>query len=529
MAIVQISRITHRKGLRENLPQLDGAELGWATDTRQLYIGNGTVADGAPVVGNTEILTEFSDLLSFAAGYTYKGEAAGYTVQTGPTVNDPTVRSIQSKFDDIASVRDFGAVGDGVTDDTAAINRAMQQLFCREINPQIRRSLFFPAGVYKVTSSIRIPPYCLIWGEGADSSIIQMTGTVLSDSNRYVARTCDSKFQIGNDITNDNAIAPQYISIKNMSFIQAINNGVGASCMLIDQANNMYLEGINFTGPLTALDLSNTGGEIKGVDFNSVASIICEQINLQNCQFFGLNYAVNSGETISSITISDSEFDTLTRGVVLGNPSSGTGPTGFRIISSVFDNIYAEGIWFNDVEMCISSQNTFYDVANTLNGVGSPANPVIRILNDNNVSAYDQFERPNSDAIVIPRIIITGSPVTTVSLVQQGRYARENGRTVALAQNFSAAFLDINATYTKAFRLDYTIIRGTSIRTGQLNVSASLSDGSSLTLAYDDEFNENNSTGVTLSVQQAGSQISVVYAMTAGTNASLIYSLSYLA
>ena len=60
MAIVQISQITNRKGINSNLPQLAGAEFGWSTDTRQLYIGNGTLQDGAPVVGNTEILTEFS-------------------------------------------------------------------------------------------------------------------------------------------------------------------------------------------------------------------------------------------------------------------------------------------------------------------------------------------------------------------------------------------------------------------------------------------------------------------------------------
>jgi hypothetical protein len=529
MAIVQISRITHRKGLRENLPQLDGAELGWATDTRQLFIGNGTVADGAPVIGNTEILTEYSDLLGFATGYVYKGEAAGYTVQTGPTANNPTVRSIQSKFDDIASVRDFGAVGDGTTDDTAAINRAMQQLFCREINPQIRRSLYFPAGVYKITSSIRIPPYALLWGEGPDSVIIQMTGTTLTDSNRYVARTCDSKFQIGNDITNDNAIAPQYITIRDMSFNQTITSGVGATCFLLDQANNVSFEGVNFTGSLTALDLNDTSHEIAGVDFNSVASIICEQIYLDSCQFFGLNYAVNTGETISSVTISNTEFNTLSRGIELGNPSSGTGATGFRVLSSVFDNIYAEGVWFNDVEMCISAQNTFYDVANSLNGVGSPSNPIVRIGNDNNVSAYDSFQRPDNDAIVIPRIIVVGGTSTTSSQLQHGRYARELGKTFTLAPSFTQTILSMNSTYTKAFRMDYTIVRNTSIRTGQLTVAAAQSDGSSLTLSYDDEYSENSPVGVTLSVNQAGSQVNVVYTTTAGSSASLTYSLHYLA
>ena len=63
MAIVQISQITNRKGLQENLPQLAGAELGWSVDSRKLYIGNGTLQEGAPEIGNTEILTEFSDLV----------------------------------------------------------------------------------------------------------------------------------------------------------------------------------------------------------------------------------------------------------------------------------------------------------------------------------------------------------------------------------------------------------------------------------------------------------------------------------
>ena len=96
MAIVQISQITNRRGLAVNLPQLAGAEFGWSTDTRQLWIGNGTLEEGAPVVGNTEILTEFSDILNFTNTYTYKGQAAGYTVQTGPTPGTPVSLSLQN-------------------------------------------------------------------------------------------------------------------------------------------------------------------------------------------------------------------------------------------------------------------------------------------------------------------------------------------------------------------------------------------------------------------------------------------------
>lgn len=61
MAVTQISKIQVRRGRQENLPQLSAGELGWAIDTQQLYIGNGTFAEGAPSEGNTEILTALSN------------------------------------------------------------------------------------------------------------------------------------------------------------------------------------------------------------------------------------------------------------------------------------------------------------------------------------------------------------------------------------------------------------------------------------------------------------------------------------
>ena len=83
MAIVQISRIAHRSGLLQNLPQLAKAELGYSVDQRRLFIGNGQLTDSAPETGNTEILTEYSDILNLANSYTFKNNDAGYNPQTG--------------------------------------------------------------------------------------------------------------------------------------------------------------------------------------------------------------------------------------------------------------------------------------------------------------------------------------------------------------------------------------------------------------------------------------------------------------
>jgi len=218
MAIVQVSRITNRKGLADNLPQLAGAEFGWVIDQRKLYIGNGTIAEGAPAIGNTEILTQYSDILNVATTYTYKGEHAGYTVQTGPTSSDAVTQTLQAKLDNFASVLDFGATGDGVTDDTDAINRALFQLFCRQTNTTIRRSLYFPAGTYRITNSIKVPPFAKLWGDGPDSAILEMDVSSDSSFGSYVLRTADSLQQTGVNIGSNSATAPKDIVITGMSF-----------------------------------------------------------------------------------------------------------------------------------------------------------------------------------------------------------------------------------------------------------------------------------------------------------------------
>jgi len=66
MPIVQISKLQHRSGADSDLPQLDIGELGYATDSQRLYIGDDhTVANVVSEHNNTystEILTEHSNI-----------------------------------------------------------------------------------------------------------------------------------------------------------------------------------------------------------------------------------------------------------------------------------------------------------------------------------------------------------------------------------------------------------------------------------------------------------------------------------
>jgi hypothetical protein len=59
MSIIQISRIQQRAGNLVDLPQLDNAQLGWATDARRLFIGRVS----APYVDeNVEVITSYSNI-----------------------------------------------------------------------------------------------------------------------------------------------------------------------------------------------------------------------------------------------------------------------------------------------------------------------------------------------------------------------------------------------------------------------------------------------------------------------------------
>lgn len=532
MAIVQISQITNRRGLQADLPQLAGAELGWSIDERRLFIGNGTLEEGAPVIGNTEILTEFSDIINIDTTYTYKGLAAGYTVQTGPAPGAPVTQSLQSWLDQFATVKDFGAVGDGVTDDTAAINRALYQLYCREVNPQIRRSLFFPAGVYRVTETILIPPFATLWGEGPAGSVIRLDNSV-DDSTltAYVARTADSLQQFGANIGTNNAIPPQFITISNLGFQ---NLDPITDVFLVQDAVNCSFQNVNFLGPRVAADLTSAAPDTSCLRFASTASLVCNQIVFDSCKFSGTIYGINTDQQIKGTTITNSEFNTLHQGVVLGTGVVvDGGATGTRIHSNLFDNIYNEGIIFGDVQLNASGHNIFYDVGNHFNGPLNPASVIVDIQSDNNVSISDMFERATAFSGTFPRININDTTAITTTnsyRISVGQFVRESGTIASLINNTSSptAIISESSANTQAFAIDYTIIRGTTFRTGRLVVATSSADSTG-DLSYTDDYTENGNTGINLTVNEVSNTTNVLYTSTnTGLNATFVYSLTYL-
>lgn len=575
MAIVQISRITNRKGLAVDLPEpLAGAELGWVVDERRLFIGNGTLEEGAPVVGNTEVLTEFSDILSFADQYTYQGTAAGYTVQTGVTPGTPITQSLQDRLDSFVVVTDFGATGDGVTDDTAAINRALYQLYCVQNNTQTRRGLFFPAGTYIVTDTINVPSFAKLYGEGLEGSIIsfnvqnwaantayasgvlvyntsnttyyrsiakvQATGISVTDTDywtsttlpTYVMRTADSMQQTGANIATNGATPPQNIDVSEISIVtNKSNHG-----MLVEKANQCYFN-VNIAGPLTTAGLTTTVNGTVAVEFSSTASLPCTQIEFNGFAFSGFTYGVNTAQQIVSALFTGGSFDTLYQGILLGGASlSNGGAQGVRVTNNIFDNIYEEGVYFYGVNMNATGYNIFYDVGNHFNGAGNPASSVMTIDSISNVSMGDMFERSLAQAATYPRIKLYNTTTSTIpaaiaidnsAQIQMGSFIRETGQQATItAGATNTTLFTVNTVFIKAFRMDYTIVVDTSVRTGTMTIVNDPDDSAGDTLQSVDDYVENSHTDVTLAVTDVAGTITVSYA--AARTGLIYYSLTHL-
>ncbi len=169
MAVIQISKIQVRRGQKNSgigVPQLSSAEFAWAVDSQELFIGNGSVAEGAPAVGNTKVLTEHDNILELAASYRFAADDNSITLSVA--------RGLQSKIDEVqVSVVDFGAVPDGSTDSTLAFTTAINELF-KNSNDKFKKVLAVPNGVYLFLDDLIIPSNVLIKGENSQETVLEI-------------------------------------------------------------------------------------------------------------------------------------------------------------------------------------------------------------------------------------------------------------------------------------------------------------------------------------------------------------------
>ena len=109
------------------------------------------------------------------------------------------------------SVKSFGAVGDGVTDDTAAIQQAID--YIDVAGNYGKNTLFFPSGKYLVTSTLVLPANCKMLGAGVWNSVDHPLGSTILGKHTgaaVVSLVGKNYSQIENlHIFGDSTVTPQ--------------------------------------------------------------------------------------------------------------------------------------------------------------------------------------------------------------------------------------------------------------------------------------------------------------------------------
>ena len=499
MAITQISRIQHRRGLATDLPQLAAGELGWVIDEQRLFIGNGTVADGAPAVGNTEIVTAGSASFSTALSYFYKGYLGASTPIVTGASGDFT-RTVQAKLDDFASVKDFGALGDGTTNDTSAIQRALDELYTDtdRDDERSRRILYFPAGDYRINASLKIPPYAHLRGEGIGRTVIYMSASA------PVAVCQDALKKVWGSIGTTGATTPTNITAEGITF----QNGSSYGGVSIDNAINVKFTRCEFRGAYAAGGTDNSNG--KGITVRSTNALPCSKIIFDGCTFTKFARLVDLSMDVTHMRFINCDFNTGYYGAIIGDEwdasttsGMGIGPRDVQFVGSSWSAISQQAIYVKAQQAVeaparnIISYANWYssDVGNNFEGVGSIREvPVIQYDQDECSSLLDFFERTDLRRT-------DGSSELNMAPEVQGIGKLTNAiKQVTLTDNTSAATTTTleypagSGALGKSITLNYKIERGSTLRVGQFVISVSTNG-----VAYDDTYTESNGdAGVTL-------------------------------
>jgi len=516
--IVQISRIQHRRGKSTDLPQLAAGELGWVIDEQKLFIGNGTVADGAPAIGNTEILTSGSSAFSSALKYVYRGYLGDATpIITGDGVD--ILRTLQERLDDYVSVKAFGAVGNGATDDTAAIQRALEELYSDIVDQNDTRSsriLFFPAGTYNISASLKIPPYARLCGEGIDGSVIYQSG-----GNAPVAVTEDNGGNVHGTIGTASARTPTQITIEGIQFW----NGEAYAGFSIDSATNMRFVNCGFKGTYAAsgADTSNS----RAVTVRSTSVLPCSNIIFDSCQFTKFSRLIDLSYDVTSVKFINCDFSQAVYGAYMGETTDGStnglayGPSNIQFLYNTWSNIGRNAIKVvagGTIRNIVSVGNWFdSNIGNNFSDYNTTNNtfPEIDFGTDECSSRFDYFVKTDlrSSAIApatnVDGIGIVDRPIKQITLADNTASATTTG-------------IRIKATNGSALSVRYKIERGSNFRTGILTVIGK--EGT--TPSFNDDYEETADIGVTLSVttddldSTAGNETLVVKYITTSTGSS---------
>lgn len=166
--------------IRRETPNTESTRLVAFSDGDVLTAADLNISSLSSLYAAQEAIDNSNDISTNVSGAvaSFNGRSGVVTAQANdytatmvtytPSFTSASSRTAASKLNDIFSVKDFGAVGDGIVDDTAAFTAAASSAGTRNV--------YVPGGSYKVVGTVTGNFY-------SDSPVTVVTGTVTSIKN----------------------------------------------------------------------------------------------------------------------------------------------------------------------------------------------------------------------------------------------------------------------------------------------------------------------------------------------------------
>jgi hypothetical protein len=347
--------------------------------TATFTIGDGSLfyssTSGLSLAGKTGSAADFSlfgtsgqNLLSNPAGTNNLtiGNAAG-VVSANTSIGFATAANVQTTKTNLhvtLNVKDYGALGDGVTNDTTAVNAAIAAMTNNS-------SLYFPAGKYLVTTgsltNMASLSYITIFGDGRASEIYSST-TGASGNFLVTLSTCDHVTIRDLSIVGSATVRGSGCGIRIYSSYSLVSNvyvnGVSDFGILVSNAGAAYTISVNVVNCIS----DHTLGD--GFHFGAVTDS-----SLVNCQaYYTGDDAIGIGDDgaigFPATRIEVVGFQSIQAG---NHAAGGTHGSGIRIFDGAVDIHVVGGAIYQSCEAGIqttrATSTTAYNTRIKLDGV----------------------------------------------------------------------------------------------------------------------------------------------------------------
>lgn len=360
-----------------------------------------------------------------------------------------TARSLAAKLGDFVSVKDYGAVGDDSTDDTAAFTAAMAT----------GKNVYVPVGTYRVTTTISVSAGQKLVGSGQYKTNIRYSGTGSAIYLGHATSTlqyncelrdlsvfCTNRASTVNGVELQNCV---YFVLENLSiFGSGDPNGVGAATVLY--GSGLYLHDNTIIGRVS-----------------SVSCRLWERGYYLKCD------SGSQSEWTAAIGFYGGEVANNMRGIVVGDPTinfySGAG---VRFNDVAVQGNYTVGIDINasdstTVDHCYFEGNANYDV--TVGNTASTPLPIMaRIINC------------RMDSEDIGTTVYGTFPYLAKVLVNRGTFTTIDDNDMSISTSIPLIIINSGATAT---RLEKNRLNSGTAAT----FAARVTDGSTTTISRDNE------------------------------------------